>query len=112
MFQELDEVAEGHFEVGFSLFFFSWGKKLITVSFRMFMMLGVCHMADQIIFMFQFSVMTDRASVLMFWGFERYTDEWSHSSGGSVRRNGPHSPWNVVASSSRWLKSLMLWRPL
>ena len=68
----MDEVPEGHFGVGFSSFF-TWGKKLITVSFRMSVMLGVCHMADQVIFKFQSPVMTDRASVLMFWGFERYT---------------------------------------
>ena len=67
----MDEVAEGHFGVGFSSFF-TWGKKLITVSCRMSVMLSVCHMADQVIFKFQSPVMTDRASVL-FWGFERYT---------------------------------------
>ena len=34
---------------------------------------SVCHRADQVIFRFQFLVVTDRASVLMFWGFEHYT---------------------------------------
>ena len=46
---------------------------MIAVSFRMPVMLGVRHMAEQVIFRFQFLIVADKASVLMFWGFERYT---------------------------------------
>jgi hypothetical protein len=63
----LDEVAEGHFGVGLS--FFHGKKKLIIVSFRMPVVLGVCHMAAQVIFRFQSIAVTDKASVPMFWGF-------------------------------------------
>jgi len=58
---------------GWLLSFFHGEKKLIIMSFRMSVVLGVCHMADQVIFRFQITAVTDKASVLMFWGFERYT---------------------------------------
>ena len=56
----MDELQRG-IEVGFSLFF-AWGKKLITVSFRTSVRdASVCHRADQVIFRFQFLVVTDMA---------------------------------------------------
>lgn len=60
--------------MGLACLFSVYGeKKLITVSFRTSVVLDVYRMADQAVLRFQFIAVTDKVSVLMFWGFEHHT---------------------------------------
>ena len=64
----MEKVAEGHIEVGFSFFFL--GRRTRLLCFQN--VRGVRRVSYGG-FRLQFIAVTDKASGIIFWGFERYT---------------------------------------